>query len=115
MKVVVGTWFKLPRLGIDAFSALMKVGVKYEKGMGFMLTPETNMSAATRTIERAIDERVELSVRCFICNVDACPNCTFQATCDRGVVSPMCLCDEHSSSGDAFEVYSRNFEAALAE
>lgn len=112
---MIGSWFNLPRLGTDVFSALMKAGVKYEKGMGFMLTAETNLHTATRTIEGATGDRVELSVRCFVCLSEACPSCPFQANCNRSAVSPMCLCREHSSSSDAFAVYSRTFESSLAE
>ncbi len=115
LKVVVGSWFSLPRLGTDSFSALMKAGVSYEKGMGFMFTPETNLQNAVRIVEVATGEAVELSIRCFICSAEACPTCQFKTVCDRKAVSPMCLCEEHSSSDDAFAVYSRNFEARLAE
>jgi hypothetical protein len=115
MKVVVGSWFNLPRLGTDVFSALMKSGVKYEKGMGFMFTPDTNLQAAARNIELATGQEVEISVRCFVCAREACPSCQFAEACNRRIVSPMCLCEEHSSSEEAFETYSRAFEARLAE
>jgi hypothetical protein len=31
------------------------------------------------------------------------------AFCDRSKVSPICLCAEHSSGVDAFEVYQKTF------
>ena len=115
LKIVVGNRFNLPRLGTDVFSALMKAGVDYEKGGGFIFTAETNLQTATRTIESATGERIELSVKCFVCLKESCPSCPFEATCDRCAVSPTCLCDEHSAAEDAFGTYSRNFEARLAE
>jgi hypothetical protein len=115
MKVVIGNWFNLPRLGTDVFSALMKAGVKYEKGMGFMLAAETDIGAASRTIEKATGESVELSVRCFVCAREACPSCSLRAICDRRTVSPACLCEEHFLADDAYEVYVKTFEAGLAE
>lgn len=115
MKVLVGSWFELPRLETDLFAALMKAGVKYEKEMGFMLTPETDMQSASRTIARATGEAVDLSVRCYVCGLESCPSCGFASICDRRVVSPMCLCEEHAASGNAYLTYMNTFEATLAE
>src|SRR5712692_769739 len=67
MKIVVGAWFKLPRLGTAVFSALMREGVKYDRQTGFMLSPETDVESAVRTIGAATSEPVELSVRCYVC------------------------------------------------
>ena len=115
MNVVVGGWFSLPRLGTDVFSSLMKAGVKYEKGKGFMFTPDTDIQRAARTIENATGEQIALEVRCYVCSAVACPGCSYQPICDRRSVSPMCLCDEHLSSDDAFETYEKVFEAYLTE
>ncbi len=67
MKILVGSWFTLPRLGTDAFSAMMKQGVVYDKKLGFKLDSATDMELAVRTISSALGEEVELTVRCFIC------------------------------------------------
>lgn len=115
MKIVIGSWFNLPRLGTDVFSSLMKTGVKYDRGMGFMFTYETDVQGAARTIGRATDEEVELSVRCLVCLREACVSCPFQAICDRRTVSPMCLCEEHFSTADAYGGYVKAFEANLVE
>jgi hypothetical protein len=115
VKIVIGSWFNLPRLGTDVFSSLMKAGVKYDKGRGFMFSSETDLQAATRTIGRATDEEVELSVRCFVCLREACVSCPFQGICDRRTVSSMCLCEDHFSAPDAYTGYVQAFEASLAE
>jgi len=115
MKLVVGSWFSLPRLGTEEFRSMMKAGVRYEKGMGFMLTPGTDMREAVHLIERAIGERVELYLRCYVCLKEACGSCEYLDVCDRRSVSPMCLCMEHSSSYGSFEAYVSAFEKNLAE
>jgi len=114
-KLVVGSWFDLPRLGTDVFSSLMKAGVKYERGKGFMLTQGTDLRAASHTIEAATGEAVGLSVPCAVCGAECCETCVFRAFCDRRSVSPTCLCDEHASGEDAFQTYVRAFESRLAQ
>ncbi len=115
MKIVIGSWFSLPRVGTDAFSTLMKAGVKYEKGMGFMIAPDCDISAAARAVGRATDEPVDLSVRCAVCLVEACPSCPYSDACDRRSVSPMCLCEAHLSMDGAYENYVSTFRSSLAE
>jgi hypothetical protein len=105
MKVLLGAWFTLPRLGTASFSSLMKQGVKYDKALGFKMDVETDVSGALRTLRSALGEDVELNLRCVICGKEACPGCSYSGFCDRSRVSPMCLCAEHSASIDAFEVY----------
>jgi hypothetical protein len=115
VKIIVGSWFKLPRLGGDVFAALMKAGVKYETGMGFMLTSDTDRYAALRVIESALGDDVDLSLRCIVCLREACPGCPFIEDCDRSKVSSLCLCDEHSSPEGAYARYVSAFEAGLAD
>ncbi len=43
MKITIGGWFKLPRLGTAVFSGLMKAGVKYDRESGFMLSSDTDI------------------------------------------------------------------------
>ena len=109
MKVLLGSWFELPRLGKDAFALLMKQGVKYEKGMGFKLDHDTDIESAVRTLSSAIGEDVELTLRCLVCGVEACPDCPYADVCDRSKVSPFCLCGKHASGRDAYETYRRTF------
>jgi len=115
MKIVVGGWFKLPRLGTAAFSSLMKSGVKYDRESGFKLGADTDIESAVRTIEGALSERVELSLLCYVCLNSACEGCPYLEGCDRRRVSSMCLCGEHSAQGDVYAAYQRTFLSTLAE
>ncbi len=114
MKIVVGAWFRLPRLGTDAFSALMRQGVRYDREMGFMLGSDTDVESAVMTLSRVLGEQVDLSLLCMICLNEACPSCPYLSVCDRRTVSPLCLCAEHSAGEDAYRNYVKTF-SALAE
>ena len=114
MRVVVGGWFTLPRLGRDAFALLMKQGVVYDKEMGFKLDPASDVRGAVRTIRSATGEEVEVDLRCFLCGRVACPGCPYVSVCDRTAVSSLCLCEEHSRDGSAFEAYGRAVRAGLS-
>ena len=113
--ILIGGWFKLPRLGTEVFAALMKSGVKYDRESGFRLASDTNIEAAVRTISAALSEPVELRVRCFLCLNDACAGCPYFEVCDRRRVSSMCLCGEHSSRADVYETYQATFLSTLGE
>ena len=115
MKITIGGWFKLPRMGTAVFSALMKEGVKYDRESGFMLSSDTDIESAVRTIGSALSEPIELSVRCFICLNPACEGCPYFEVCDRRRVSSMCLCREHSGRGDIYESYQKTFLSTLGE
>jgi hypothetical protein len=113
MKVLLGAWFNLPRLGTSSFSLLMKQGVKYDRTLGFKIDAETDIGGAMRTLRSALGEDVELNLRCLICGKEACPGCSYSSFCDRSKVSPICLCAEHSSGPDAFEVYEKTFAQSM--
>ena len=104
MKIILGAWFTLPRLGTASFSALMKQGVNYDKALGFRMDSATDVGGAVKTLSSALGEEVELSLRCLVCGREACPGCPYILSCDRSKVSSLCLCGEHSGEG-AFEVY----------
>ena len=109
MKILVGGWFTLPRLGTDVFSALMRQGVVYDKKLGFKLYSATDMELAVRTISSALGEEVELMVRCFVCGEVACVGCPYIEVCDRRKVSPLCLCEKHSPEKGVYELYQKTF------
>jgi len=113
MKVLLGSWFTLPRLGTAAFSALMKQGVKYDRALGFRLDVDTDLGSAMTTLRSALGEDVELDLRCIECGKDACPGCRYSSMCDRAKVSSLCLCAEHSSGADAFDTYRRAYAQSL--
>jgi hypothetical protein len=109
MKILVGSWFTLPRVGSDVFSAMMKEGVVYDKKLGFKLDAATDMEMAVRTISSAIGEEVELTVRCFICGSESCPGCPYIEVCDRRKVSSLCLCEKHAPGKGVYEVYQKTY------
>lgn len=113
MNVLVGGWFSLPRIGREVFSQLMRCGVEYDRDLGFRMTAQTDIESAVGVISSAIGGEIDLSVRCFICGLVACPGCPYSGSCDRRRVSPLCLCDAHSSSGDVYESYRLAFRATL--
>jgi hypothetical protein len=113
MKVLLGAWFTLPRLGTASFSSLMKQGVVYDKALGFKMDSTTDVGGAIRTLRSALGEEIELSLRCLVCGKEACPGCPYSGVCDRSRVSPICLCGEHSTGADAFEVYQKTLAQAL--
>jgi hypothetical protein len=114
MRIILGSWFTLPRLGTSSFSALMKQGVKYDKSLGFKLDSESDVAGALRTLKSALGEDIELDLRCVVCGKEACPGCSYLAICDRSRVSPACLCIDHSTGVDAFAVYQKNFVENIA-
>ena len=113
MKILLGSWFALPMVGREYFSALMKQGVKYDKVLGFKIDADAEVGQALRTIRAATGEEVELSLRCYVCGRGACDGCSYIDVCDRTAVSPACLCAEHSSGSGAFETYARTIGDTL--
>jgi hypothetical protein len=105
MKILVGSWFSMPRLGREAFALLMKQGLRYDKALGFKFGPETDLESVVRTISTAVGEEVELILRCFICGKEACPGCPYLDVCDRRKVSSLCLCGEHAQGEGAYDLY----------
>ena len=114
MKILIGGWFTLPRLGREEFMYLMRTGVKYDKAMGFRLDSETDLESAVRTIRLAIGEDVELTVRCLICGKEACGGCPYAGACDRKKVSSMCLCSEHSPEKGVYDLYVKALSSTFS-
>ncbi len=114
MRILLGSWFTLPRLGTAVFSALMKQQVKYDRSLGFKLDIDTDVVGAIRTLESALGEEIELTLRCSVCGGEACPGCRYLSICDRTKVSSLCLCLEHSSEPDAFETYAKAYTQVLS-
>jgi len=113
MRILVGSWFELPSLGRETFLALMKLGVRYEKGMGFKFDSDTSIEAAVRLLQDALAEEVRLSLRCYVCGVEACSACAYLEHCDRRRVSPLCLCEKHATGEGGYETYMHTFRNNL--
>jgi hypothetical protein len=113
LRILVGGWFSLPRLGRDAFALLMKQGVVYDRDMGFKFDSATDLRAAARTVGAATGEEVELILRCLICGRESCDGCPYFSSCDRTAFSTLCLCAEHAPEKSVFELYSKTFDMLL--
>ncbi len=114
MKVLVGGWFTLPRLGREEFLFLMRQGVKYDRALGFRIEPGTDLDAAVRAIRLATGEEVELTLRCFVCGKESCGGCPYVEVCDRRRVSSMCLCADHGPEKGVYADYVRALSETLA-
>ena len=113
MRILVGGWFSLPRVGRDVFSLLMKQGVAYDRDLGFKFDSATDLPAASRTVSAATGEEVELTLRCFVCGRESCPGCPYLASCDRAAFSTLCLCAEHAPEKAVYGLYSKTFDMLL--
>ena len=111
MRILLGSWFTLPMMGREHFSALMKHGVKYDRSLGFKIDPDADVGGALKTLRVALGGDVELSLRCFVCGQEACAGCAYADICDRTVVSPVCLCAEHAAA--PFELYEKTLRDTL--
>ncbi len=85
MKISMNKWFRLPQLGKDVFSDLMKAKVKYDTKFGFQFTSATNVQRALSVISSALGQDVELARSCFICDNplddEASPDASICALC----------------------------------
>ena len=76
LRILVGGWFSLPRLGRDVFAPLMKQGSSTTRTWASRSTRRPTCPAAVRTLSVATGEEVELTLRCFVCGtrgVRGCP------------------------------------------
>ncbi|HUI00153.1 MAG TPA: hypothetical protein VLX56_00820 [Nitrososphaerales archaeon] len=108
-RILVGSWFDLPRLGTETFAALVRrEGVVYDKSMGFKFDAATDLPAAVRTL-RSAGVEVEVTLRCWICGKEACEGCPYLAGCDRTRVSTYCLCGDHAPDKEVYDQYAETF------
>lgn len=106
IKIMLGAWFGLPRVGSDVFSKLMRQArLRYdrEKRM-FMVEPQTNVALLITILREALKDDIVIELPCAVCGKSAgCSECEFLEVCDRTVVSNQCICSaclqEHSYKG----------------
>ena len=109
-RILVGSWFDLPRLGTEAFGTLVRrQGVVYDKSLGFKFDAGTDLQGAVGTL-RSAGVEVELTLRCWICGKEACLGCPYLSACDRTRFSTFCLCGDHSPES-VFDQYAKNFDS----
>ncbi len=117
IRILLGNWFNLPRVGTDVFSMLMRQArLKYdrEKRM-FMVQSETNITVLTAILKEALKDDVIIELPCFVCGKSAgCSECEFLDVCDRTTVSSQCICKSCHEEGDVYKRYCDRFVARLA-
>jgi hypothetical protein len=111
VEVVVGEWFRLPRLGSDVFMKLVRqAGLKYESGKGFLADAKTDLLAVSSILQSVLGEPIGIVLRCFVCGKSVeCPTCVYNEVCDRRRVSPACICNSCRGKRDAFALYTLGF------
>lgn len=117
IRILLGDWFRLPRVGPDVFSRLMRQArLKYDKKKGmFMVEPETNIGILTSILKEALNDEVVIELPCFVCGKSAgCGDCEYLDICDRTIVSSKCICKECFKQTDAYERYCNAFSEKLA-
>lgn len=117
IKILLGNWFSLPRVGSDIFSRLMRQArLKYDRQKGmFMVQPETEISVLTSILKEALKDEVVVELPCFVCGKSAgCSECEFLDVCDRTNVSNQCICKGCQEHEDTYGNYCDTFSRRLA-
>jgi len=116
IKIMLGDWFGLPRVGPDVFSKLMRQArLKYDRQKRmFMVETETNVTSLITILKEALNDDVVIELPCFVCGKSAgCSECEFVDVCDRTNVSNQCIC-KGCSEEDAYKHYCDTFMERLA-
>lgn len=117
IKILLGNWFNLPRVGPDAFSKLMRQArLKYDRQKRmFLVQPETDLATLTAILKEALKDDVIIELPCFVCSKSAgCSECEFVDVCDRRSVSNQCVCKTCFEEKDAYKQYCDTFVEKLA-
>lgn len=110
MELAVGEWFRLPRLGKDAFISIMKAGAKYQKNFGFRVSEDADLAAVASILARVLGEEVTFVAKCYLCDEAIhCSSCAYYQGCDLTRVSPSCVCHKCMSKGDVLALYHTIF------
>jgi len=116
IKILLGDWFTLPRVGPDVFSKLMRQArLKYDRQKRmFMVAPETNVATLMVILKEAMNDDVVIELPCFLCGKSAgCGECEFVDVCDRTSVSNQCVCKGCYEEADAYKQYCNTFMERL--
>ncbi len=117
IRVLLGSWFGLPRVGPDVFSRLMRQArLKYDREKRlFMVAPETDVAVLIIILKDALKDDVVIELPCFVCGKSAgCSECEFLDVCDRSEVSNQCICKGCQEHKDTYAEYRTAFSARLA-
>ena len=96
-------WFSLPSLGRDSFREVMQTGIKYDKKFGFKITSETNVSRFVSVLSSILEEELDISRSCYIC----------ENPIESDLEPGRTICDECIDAKDAYVAYTDKFEAHL--
>ncbi|GBC74812.1 hypothetical protein HRbin06_00119 [archaeon HR06] len=114
MRIIKKEWFKLPRLGKEAFIQIMNMRVKYDKVKGFMVDDDTDLLSFSSFIKEILKEDLEVYLKCSLeGKVTPCDTCDYKPFCDRINVSSECLCDECYKNEEVFTLYSTNLASKI--
>jgi hypothetical protein len=106
--VVVGEWFRLPRLGREVFVSLMKTGLVYDKARGFRAEADADLIKIASILKGVLEEDFEFVPRCFTCDsIIECYSCAYYQACGVKSLTQNCLCEECVNNRDALSVYRR--------
>jgi hypothetical protein len=115
IKIVVGDWFHLPRLGKEVFVKLMKnARLRYDAQKGFIVESNTDLATVVSTLKSALGENIEVVLKCIVCGTPVeCELCTYDQACDRRTVSRKCICNGCQTGGDAYTVYATTLASKI--
>ncbi|BBE41592.1 hypothetical protein [Conexivisphaera calida] len=106
IKVKLDEWVRLPRLGTEAFKELMRAGVRYDTGRGFLVPRGADLLRIKRAISGALTGApVEFEFKCVLCGREmSCEDCEYHDVCSIETSSPSCICSNCAKSA-SFEAY----------
>lgn len=94
-RVKKGAWFNLPKLSRNDFLELMRSGVDYKSGSGFMIRESANIADIKNILERILAKRVYVSFNCAICNRETdCSTCEYKYYCPVETTGGTCICND---------------------
>lgn len=111
IKIKLGKWTRLPRLGGNAFKDLMRSGVRYESGRGFLVDTNADLKKVRYIISGALNGApVEFIFNCMVCGREvSCRDCSYRGVCSIEDSSHMCLCEKclRERGGEYFSVLDK--------
>ncbi|MGC8557998.1 MAG: hypothetical protein ACP5NC_03270 [Nitrososphaeria archaeon] len=94
-RVGVGKWFNLPKLEKNAFMEIMRSGIEYKSGSGFMIKESADLVDVKRVLEKVLGKSVYISFNCAICNRETdCSMCEYKYYCPVETTGGNCICNE---------------------
>jgi len=94
-RIKKGIWFSLPKLSRNDFLALVRSGVEYKSGSGFMIRESANIEDVKNILERILGKRVYVAFNCAICNKETdCSACEYKYYCPVETTGGACICND---------------------